>query len=276
MATVLPVLSSSCGNDVLPAPLLRINPSANGTVALTVPMYPDLVALGGALTLDLGLAEDTPYAAARGGVLLVHRADPPDANAFVAFQSSCNHLGCPLGFSLKSGLIECPCHGSRFVAVADPAVSGSCAGRPTHLPAINNLIQWEVTYNSTTQVVSINLGKTLSCGSGGGLPAVANGKVTFVISDFPELTTIGGSVLGQPSGLADRLIITRLDQATVIVNSATCTHLQCDVEFRNAGYSCDCHGSRFDTNGTVLVGPAPTALKKYVTTFDGTTVTITV
>lgn len=44
--------------------------------------------------------------------------------------------------------------------------------------------------------------------------------------------------------------------------SATCTHLGCTVR-RNAGgdgFTCPCHGSRYDTEGNVLAGPAPQSL----------------
>lgn len=44
--------------------------------------------------------------------------------------------------------------------------------------------------------------------------------------------------------------------------SATCTHLGCTVR-RNAGgdgFTCPCHGSRYDPEGNVISGPAPDAL----------------
>ena len=42
--------------------------------------------------------------------------------------------------------------------------------------------------------------------------------------------------------------------------SAVCTHLGCTVGKLEWGYQCPCHGSRFDTGGRVLRGPAPKPL----------------
>ena len=42
--------------------------------------------------------------------------------------------------------------------------------------------------------------------------------------------------------------------------STTCTHLGCVVTTTEVGFDCPCHGSRFDPDGTVLGGPAPTPL----------------
>ncbi len=38
--------------------------------------------------------------------------------------------------------------------------------------------------------------------------------------------------------------------------SLTCTHLGCTLEEEQAGLSCPCHGSVFDSQGRVLRGPA--------------------
>jgi cytochrome b6-f complex iron-sulfur subunit len=47
-----------------------------------------------------------------------------------------------------------------------------------------------------------------------------------------------------------------------IAYSLTCTHLGCTVEHDDQGFSCPCHGSRFDKDGNVLAGPAQKALQK--------------
>ncbi len=45
--------------------------------------------------------------------------------------------------------------------------------------------------------------------------------------------------------------------------STTCTHLGCIVSPSETGFSCPCHGSRYDPDGNVTGGPAPKALPWY-------------
>ena len=44
--------------------------------------------------------------------------------------------------------------------------------------------------------------------------------------------------------------------------SLICTHLGCTVEEQSDGFACPCHGSRYDSQGQVLRGPAARALRK--------------
>jgi cytochrome b6-f complex iron-sulfur subunit len=48
--------------------------------------------------------------------------------------------------------------------------------------------------------------------------------------------------------------------------STTCTHLGCIVSKSETGFSCPCHGSRYDQDGNVTGGPAPRALPWYQVT----------
>ena len=43
--------------------------------------------------------------------------------------------------------------------------------------------------------------------------------------------------------------------------SLVCTHLGCTVQEKPEGFTCPCHGSRYDVNGKVLRGPAQKPLQ---------------
>jgi Rieske Fe-S protein len=50
--------------------------------------------------------------------------------------------------------------------------------------------------------------------------------------------------------------------------SSTCTHLGCTVKRASQGFECPCHGSRFDDDGRVVRGPAPSPLSWYALTLS--------
>jgi Rieske Fe-S protein len=56
----------------------------------------------------------------------------------------------------------------------------------------------------------------------------------------------------------------RAEDGTVSAVSARCTHLGCIVGFNAAErtWDCPCHGSRFDTDGRVIEGPATKRLRR--------------
>lgn len=61
-----------------------------------------------------------------------------------------------------------------------------------------------------------------------------------------------------------RVAASRDEMGELNLLSAICTHLSCVVHWNNAEktWDCPCHGSRFDTQGAVLEGPAINPLKK--------------
>ena len=84
----------------------------------------------------------------------------------------------------------------------------------------------------------------------------------FSISPDPGTPTM--FELGKRSDFPPGSVNIRLDIPAVIVNrsgtfealSLCCTHLGCTLEEDGPGFSCPCHGSRFDEGGKVLAGPA--------------------
>lgn len=48
----------------------------------------------------------------------------------------------------------------------------------------------------------------------------------------------------------------------ILALDLVCPHLGCTVKATAEGFACPCHGSRFKSNGEVVSGPAPRALKR--------------
>ena len=64
---------------------------------------------------------------------------------------------------------------------------------------------------------------------------------------------------------AHRLYVIRQKDAFHVI-SAVCTHLGCNVQWKDTEFDCPCHGSRFRPDGTVISGPAPRPLEWFATT----------
>jgi cytochrome b6-f complex iron-sulfur subunit len=286
------LIAVGCGNPVNAAPLVEALVSNNfttvreatinntpmsagyGTIKLRVPFYRDLDKIGGAITIHLPVDandQNRAYELPPGNTILVVQRS---ALEFAAFQSSCPHAACPLGYSLKDDRIECPCHSSRFLAADVDKMN--CAGQVTHAPAQSSLTTWDVQYEVATQVLTIDLNSPRACNNT--FPPLVSGTLTLPLSDFPQLAMAGGSATGQPMGVVDPIIVVRVDANTVAALDAKCTHRGCTVLWAPSrkDLECPCHGSAFATDGRVLSAPATTPLKSYAATINASAIVVTI
>jgi Rieske Fe-S protein len=281
----LPVVAGAsvggCGNNVQPAPLVDVTVNDDitstryGQIEVAVPRYPDLAAVGGAVSLRIAPLPPgpRPFSIPPQGVLLVHRGTTDDPPEFIATRADCPHQGCPLGYSAKDKLIECPCHASRFLATPGADPTTQCVGRVVHLPALDNLTVYKV--ERLGDFAYVDLGSDVSCGVRTDLPPVVSGTITIPLDQYPSLQMPGGTLVGKPVGLDDKLIIARVSDTEIVCVSAICTHQGCTIALNLPAndFKCPCHGSEFSFTGAVKSSPATTPVKSYAVAFDSTAMT---
>lgn len=255
---------AGCGNDVQPAPILpeALTATAAGQLLVNLKVtqngqlvdhYPDLVPVGGAITIPIqppaGVTSGLPKA-----ILLVHLSDvKTDPLRYVAMNSECPHAACPLGFSVKDFMVECPCHGSQFT-VGSAGSAGCPSIEISHPPAPGPPTAYAITISPDDSLLTINL----SAGA------------EFSFADHPELQNPGGVA----SSACPPVIVVRQDANTAIALSAICTHQSCAVGASNGQIVCPCHGSEFDLNGNVLKGPATRPLAMLTATITPTSIKV--
>ena len=115
-----------------------------------------------------------------------------------------------------------------------------------------------------------------------GCASIAAASVGFLVSTFRFLVP---NVLyeppsrfsvGPPAQFPPQTATFLDDNRLFIFNSADgfyaissiCTHLGCNVKRTSWGFECPCHGSRFDENGRVVRGPAPSPLNWFALTLS--------
>lgn len=104
------------------------------------------------------------------------------------------------------------------------------------------------------------------------------GLLHLALEDHPPLASVGGAVLLELGILEPPLLLIRESADQIRALDATCTHAGCTVGLYNsaAGHvQCPCHGSRFDSQGRVLRGPAEEPLAAFEATLEaGGSVTV--
>lgn len=95
-------------------------------------------------------------------------------------------------------------------------------------------------------------------------------KLDITLPAYAALASAGGSVV------VSNILVANTG-STYIAVSAICTHQGCTVGYDNAAgnLKCPCHGSVFSTTGSVVNGPATSALESYQISKSGNILTIT-
>ena len=85
------------------------------------------------------------------------------------------------------------------------------------------------------------------------------------------LNSDGGSLIKQG------IIVANTGGGNFVALSSICTHLGCTIGYSSANnnFPCPCHGSVFSSSGSVVNGPASTALSSYAISKVGSILTIT-
>ncbi len=106
-----------------------------------------------------------------------------------------------------------------------------------------------------------------------------NGKLTpdgsaidldITLPAYSALATAGGYVVVQ------NIIVINVDNSKFVALSSVCTHQGCTVGFDapSGDIKCPCHGSVYATSGSVITGPAPSALRAYTAAKSGNIISV--
>jgi cytochrome b6-f complex iron-sulfur subunit len=104
--------------------------------------------------------------------------------------------------------------------------------------------------------------------------SIAANTITLNIDASSPLSTVGNAALVNASGRS--FLVARTGQNTFTALTAVCTHEGCIVStFQTQTFECPCHGSQYNTSGSVLRGPATRALTQFSTNFTNNVLTVT-
>lgn len=81
-------------------------------------------------------------------------------------------------------------------------------------------------------------------------------KTLFDLGPVDQLSTTSPTILQQ----AQAILIPTQEGFEAL--SLACPHLGCQVEIMDGGFECPCHGSQFNSDGSLIKGPANKSLRK--------------
>ena len=246
--------AAACARRIDDPVAIEVGAPVRGLVSVEASRVPELLARGGSVLLHPAA---TDFIRRPLSVLVANTT----SQGLRAWSAYCPHAGCEVDWVDGDDAVVCPCHASRF----------SVDGAVTHPPATANLDPYAAKLSPDQQTLIVDLS-----GSGGVFPAAQGGKVTFTVPQLPALAALGGSVTGHSAGVPFPLLVLRAGPGQVLAYDARCPHLGCAVQGAQKLLICPCHGSLFNLDGSVKLGPATRPLSPLKATFDGTTVVVTV
>ncbi|HEY4730968.1 MAG TPA: Rieske 2Fe-2S domain-containing protein [Myxococcales bacterium] len=245
---------AACGKFVDEPVAIQVGAPSKGLLSVPTARMPELSRTGGSILLH----SDARDFIGRTVSVLVANTSSQGLRAYGAY---CPHSGCEVAWVDGENSVVCPCHLSRF------AVDGSV----THPPAVEGLDAYPAKLSPDGQTLIVDLS-----GSDGVFPAAAGGAVTFTVQQLPALAQVGGSVTGHAAGVPFPLVVLRASASQMLAFDARCPHLGCAVRGAQQLFICPCHGSLFNLDGSVKLGPATAPLTALQVTFDGTQVVVKV
>ncbi len=88
-----------------------------------------------------------------------------------------------------------------------------------------------------------------------------NGKLEVRLKAIPELATIGGAVrIGVIKGVP--IAVSRTGTTAYRAFNLVCPHAGVTVARSPTGWNCPAHGSQFEADGDLVLGPATTSLRQ--------------
>jgi len=104
---------------------------------------------------------------------------------------------------------------------------------------------------------------------------VVNGAVAVTIDASSPLLAVGSAALVQTN--VGNFLVAHTAQSSFTAMTAICTHQTCTITgFESQTFVCPCHGSRYNTSGVVVTGPAISSLRQFATQFSNNILTIAV
>ena len=102
-------------------------------------------------------------------------------------------------------------------------------------------------------------------GTGGAKFEISGQQIRVFVANVPELAAIPSAFLITPA----LTLVTRTGANTFAAMTAVCTHEGCTVSnVQGERLICPCHGSTYDLQGSVVLGPAGSPLAQFSSTYD--------